>query len=69
MRHHDWEVHHALLHKHGSAKFTRPTPRTERESPVLESFGNAHPREGLIIVVLCAIVLASAVIGLAKGWL
>jgi hypothetical protein len=69
MRHHDWQAHQSLLHRHGNIKFARPTPRTERESPVFESFGDTHPLEGLVIVVLYAVVLASVIVGLARGWI
>jgi hypothetical protein len=69
MRHQDWQAHQSLLHRHGNIKFARPTPRTEHESPVFESFGDAHPLEGICIVVGCAAILAIIVIGLTWGWI
>jgi hypothetical protein len=56
MNYRDWQYHQHLLHKHGSAKFAKPTPRTAR--PADESFGDKYPLIALVIVINVACVLA-----------
>lgn len=61
MRAKDWEYHAALLHKHDSAKFNRPTKRMH-ESPVIEQFGDEQHFMDVIILVGCAAGLAIVVL-------
>lgn len=63
----DWEKQQALLHKHGNVRFVRPTPRGH-EQPVFVRY-RSNPGVDLFIVIACAVVLALAVLALAKGWL
>jgi flagellar biosynthesis/type III secretory pathway M-ring protein FliF/YscJ len=61
MKSKDWEYHAALLHKHDSAKFNRPTKRMH-ESPVIEHFDQTAQFLDLVILVGSAAVLAIVVV-------